>query len=43
MLIIITVNEDRNREGNSLLPICLFCAVYFNHEKGFVIFNPREK
>jgi hypothetical protein len=33
--------ETERRWENGLLPTVLFRAIYFNHEKGYVILNPR--
>lgn len=34
--------ENERRLENGLLPTVLFRAIYFNHEKGYVILNPRD-
>ncbi len=33
--------ENEHRWENGLLPTSLFQAIYFNHESGYVILNPR--
>ncbi len=38
---IIISEKDENRTEDGLMPFHLFHTVYFNHKKGFVIFNPK--
>lgn len=38
---ILVADKDENRAEDGLLPLRLFRAVYFNHQKGFVILNPK--
>ena len=33
--------ENEHRWENGLLPTSLFQAIYFNHQSGYVILNPR--
>ncbi len=35
------IRDSENRLENGLLPTSLFRAIYFNHERGYVILNPR--
>ena len=35
------VRQNEHRWENGLLPTSLFQAIYFNHEAGHVILNPR--
>ncbi len=35
--------ENEKRWEDGLLPTALFRAIYFNHEKGYVILNPRMR
>lgn len=38
---IIMSEKSESRTEVGLLPLCLFRSIYFNHKKGFVIFNPK--